>query len=828
MISPTEDTRDSAVSFEQDDVDDASTISRREFLAFVGGAATTVTVGSILPAGTASAEAGSLRRAGISFTPVRVPHPLNIYTDRKSFLGTGVDTGTLVNASPTAQLGNYTVVDDVIVPPEFERYVIVAWGDRPFPDADDYVGYNHDFTAFIAESGDRDGLLWVNHEYTSYPFSVHATADAGLQALGDGFKQYVGFALPALPATGFIGMSANDQRLLLGEILYNVGGSVVRIRRPRSHGRFEVVKDPRNRRYHGLSGLALNTSRGLPTAWGNMPHQKGDMGYLEGTGPGATDVFAGVNADGLGNRIIGTFANCSGGHTPWGTVLSAEENFQIFGNVGVQESVLPNGSQTGFPVGTPAAAPTTASVFGLYGEKYGWLVEIDPKRPHVRAKKHTALGRFRHENVAMRVREGAPLVAYMGDDRRGGHVWKFVSDDRIRDEDDASNSRLFEAGTLYAARLNADGTGTWIPLKLSTPTNPNVPSELGSAELAARGVIDRDAGTRFPRRVGVAGQTADGGSFVMTRTNEAASLPGYRNKTLAQFYQSQGAALCDAFLAANLIGATPCGRPEDIEVHPRTNDVFMAMTDGIAGGDGYPDSRIFQVGKYTAAIDAKQPPGGLYRIREKSRDGAGTEFTWSVFAAGGEEGAVDGMGFAAVDNLVFDRNASVWGVIDMSTEKHNGYSDGSNPVAQTIDHTLTTPANASNFFGIYGNNFMFYIPTSKGDPDAGRVVPFAIGPTRSEMTGPTFAGNTLIVSVQHPGEDSPIGTQTPLRRNIEILALDGKSVFNQDRTIPKGSAWPSSIATRDGGAGSAAGLPRPATIGIRPKKGRAPWQDSDD
>ncbi len=175
-----------------------------------------------------------------------------------------------------------------------------------------------------------------------------------------------------------------------------------------------------------------------------------------------------------------------------------------------------------------------------------------------------------------------------------------------------------------------------------------------------------------------------------------------------------------------------------------------------------------------------------------------------------------------------DKNASVWGVIDMSTEKHNGYSDGSNPIAQTIDHNLTTPANASNFFGIYGNNFMFYIPTSKGDPDAGRVVPFAIGPTRSEMTGPTFAGNTLIVSVQHPGEDSPIGAQPPLRRNIEILALDGKSVFNQDRTIPKGSAWPSSIATRDGGAGSAAGLPRPATIGIRPKKGRAPWQDSDD
>ena len=81
--------------------------------------------------------------------------------------------------------------------------------------------------------------------------------------------------------------------------------------------------------------------------------------------------------------------------------------------------------------------------------------------------------------------------------------------------------------------------------------------------------------------------------------------------------------LCDAFLAANFAGGTPCGRPEDIQVHPRSQHVFIAMTDGIAGSDGYPDSRIFQVGKYTAGIAAKQPPGGLYRIVEDSADGPG-------------------------------------------------------------------------------------------------------------------------------------------------------------------------------------------------------------
>lgn len=123
---------------------------------------------------------------------------------------------------------------------------------------------------------------------------------------------------------------------------------------------------------------------------------------------------------------------------------------------------------------------------------------------------------------------------------------------------------------------------------------------------------------------------------------------------------------------------------------------------------------------------------------------------------------------------------------------------------------------------------MFYIPTSPADPNAGRIVPFAIGPTRCELTGPTFVGDTLIVSVQHPSEDSPIGQRTPLERDIEILALDGGSVFTQHRVIPKGSTWPASIPVADGGQANPAGLPKPATIGIRRKSSRAPWSDDDD
>lgn len=98
--------------------------------------------------------------------------------------------------------------------------------------------------------------------------------------------------------------------------------------------------------------------------------------------------------------------------------MSAEENFQASPSsfVGVQELVKPNGTQTSYIEGT------TGATFGLVGEKYGWLVEIDPSNQSFRPRKHTALGRFRHENIAMRAKAGQPLVGYMGDDRRGAHL----------------------------------------------------------------------------------------------------------------------------------------------------------------------------------------------------------------------------------------------------------------------------------------------------------------------------------------------------------------------------------------------------------------------
>ncbi len=795
-----------------------SKLTRRQLLVFFGASAGSAAIAPML--GEKLFDSTVQASETLSFTPVRLPHPLPIYQEKSSFYPTGIEKGDVLKAAADTRLTSYTIIDDVVVPPEYERYVLVSWGDRVFPNKDEYFGYNCDYTGFVPVNSENDGYLWVNHEYVSYPITALAPdSPTDLAGFPESFTSVIGYTPTA------------KDRTLLGEFLYNMGGSILRISRRVRGGRFGVVSDAKNRRIHTLSGLGINSERTdaykAVTSWGTKSYQQGDQNYLIGTGPAATQVFN-LSSDGLGNRIIGTGHNCSGGTTPWGTIMSAEENFQASTAffVGVQESVKPDGTQTGYITGT------TGAEFGMVGEKYGWMVEIDPNDLNFRPRKHTALGRFRHENITMRVEQGKKLVAYMGDDRRGGHTYKFVSEGTVTDPKDKNNSALFESGTLYAARYQPDGTGRWIPLELDTKTNPNIPSRIAATEIAQLGKATNNGLVRLPRRNGVAGQTTEGGSLsvtinsvvnssgVTTSFGEADVLPAYRNKKLSDFYTSQGAIACDAFLAANLAGATPTARPEDLEVHPRTKEVFIAYTDGAPGSDGYPDSRIFVVSKYTSAINDAQPSGELFKIAENSADGTGLFFRWERFAKGGEAGAEIGSGFANVDNLVFDNQENVWGVTDMSTGSHNGFDVGSAATPKLIEHTVVGASSTSevtsdknvetsSLIGVFGNNWLFYIPTSGAN--AGEVVPFAYGPPRCEMTGPTFVSDTLIIAIQHPGEDCPFSPQVTLNRDIEMLNLDG-TLFTQNRTVPRGSNWPSNIK------GNALGAPRPSVIAIRRKR----------
>jgi secreted PhoX family phosphatase len=117
---------------------------------------------------------------------------------------------------------------------------------------------------------------------------------------------------------------------------------------------------------------------------------------------------------------------------------------------------------------------------------------------------------------------------------------------------------------------------------------------------------------------------------------------------------------------------------------------------------------------------------------------------------------------------------------------------------------------ARRLVGVFGSNWIFMAPAAR--PDV--LVPFCYAPPASELTGPTFVGETLLVSVQHPGEDAPINDGTPASRvelTVEMLDLDG-NLFTQHRIVPRGSNWPSNVL------GNRLGPPRPAVIGIVPRR----------
>ena len=82
--------------------------------------------------------------------------------------------------------------------------------------------------------------------------------------------------------------------------------------------------------------------------------------------------------------------------------------------------------------------------------------------------KRTAMGRFKHEAVAIKELDDGRIAAYMGDDQRFDYCYKFVSDRRWRDAIDDQESPLDE-GSLFVAKFNDDGTGEWMELTIDNP-----------------------------------------------------------------------------------------------------------------------------------------------------------------------------------------------------------------------------------------------------------------------------------------------------------------------------------------------------------------------
>jgi uncharacterized protein len=141
-----------------------------------------------------------------------------------------------------------------------------------------------------------------------------------------------------------------------------------------------------------------------------------------------------------GKVAVGTFANCAGGQTPWGTILTCEENYDTF--YGDRDR---KGNWTPSWVGWE-------KIGQMPPEHYGWVVEVEPKTG--KSKKLISLGRCAHECATVTKSSSGKAVVYTGDDANNEHLYKFISD----------SADSLERGKLYVASLEK---GAWISLDIN-------------------------------------------------------------------------------------------------------------------------------------------------------------------------------------------------------------------------------------------------------------------------------------------------------------------------------------------------------------------------
>lgn len=320
------------------------------------------------------------------------------------------------------------------------------------------------------------------------------------------------------------------------------------------------------------------------------------------------------------NKVIGTLANCAGGVTPWGNILTCEENYSEFvGEIDFKTRKF-----------SPSNDHRWDLFFPVPPQHYGWVVEINPKNGA--GKKLVGLGRFAHECATVSQAPNGRCAVYSADDKNDEHIYKFIS----------SKPGSLDEGKLYVANLEK---GQWISLD---------------------------------------------------RNDHQILKDNFKNQLEIQIFTRD---------AAKMVGATPLNRPEDIEIDPKTGNIFITLTNNFTKGDFM---------------------GSILRISEKNGDPLALDFEASTFLTGGKN-----TGFAAPDNLVFDNSGNLWMVTDMS-----GSLMGKEP------------------YGPFGNNGLFKIPLS--GTQAGSVIQMGSAPRDAEFTGPTFSPDykTLFLSVQHPGETS--------------------------------------------------------------------------
>jgi secreted PhoX family phosphatase len=485
--------------------------------------------------------------------------------------GTGGPGGPgKLSFTPIAPVG--ATVDDVTVPAGYRWDTILRWGDPILAGAPTFdasaqtpeaqagqFGYNNDYLDIIETNrAGTTALLVCNHEYTN---------------------------------EGIMFPPGSDPATVIRTAWAAHGMSVVELRRRRRGDVWTYVPGARlNRR------ITLDTPFAVD-------------------GPAAGSDLLKTAADPTGRTVRGTMNNCAGGTTPWGTVLSGEENFnQYFRATGTDPKEKRYGlSATQDSRNWRSLDPrwdATTDDYRNEPNRFGWIIELDPSDPTSTPVKHTAMGRFKHEGAHVVVNRDGHVVAYMGDDERFDYVYRFVSRDRMRPGTSAKarrhNLRLLSEGDLSVARFTGDGLGD--------------------------GVSD-GSGEWLP----------------LTRGGQSV-VPGFTTEEVLVYTR----------LAADAVQPTKMDRPEDVEPNLHNGRVYVACTNNTSRTAAQVDEANPRPANKDGHVVEMIPAGG---------DHTAATFGWNLFlicgdaaSAGRYFGGWDGpvSPISCPDNVAFDSAGNLW------------------------------------------------------------------------------------------------------------------------------------------------------------------------
>ncbi|MBI5719001.1 MAG: PhoX family phosphatase [Burkholderiales bacterium] len=668
-----------------------------------------------------------------------------------------------------------STADTVTVPAGYTATPIYALGDPltaataafanngTDTDYDNRAGDHHDGMEYFglnADSGARDasgstrGLLAINHE-----------------ALTDHFLHVAGSSARPRPA------AESDKEIPAH------GVSIVEVRKTGTTWAY-VQASSHNRRVTPLTPVELS-----------------------GVARGNALMKTLYSPAGTGAR--GTINNCGTGYTPWGTFLTGEENFEGYFTRGAaddaargndksvvslnrykrrQGAASRHGWETSgaadkyarWNIGKLGASTDGSDDYRNELNTFGFIVEIDPYDKTAAIKKRTTLGRCAHESAAFgKVAAGKPLAVYMGDDSRGEYIYKYVSNANWDAADAGATNRIavgdkyLDAGKLYVAKFNADGTGAWLLL------------------------------------------------------NRAAIPAAYT----AYAFADEADVAVNARLAADAVGATPMDRPEWCAVHPTTGEIYYTLTNNsnrrlqpaTPSATTAPDAiqRLVDPANprsYNDAPSATGSPGNvnghIIRMREAGDEPSATTFTWDVYLFGSQS-ARDATSTMTDAEYVAKVNLSgLTGEQDFSSPDGLWFSRSTNLCwIQTDDGAYTDTTNCMMLLGVPGKvgdgakttlsytvgASMLNIDTYVGArPTPGSLKRFLVGPKDCELTGCTETpdGTTVFANIQHPGE-----------------TISAANAANPAAYL---SHWPGNAGY---GAGGANARPRSATLAITKNDG---------